>query len=120
MRKIDEHASAADPASAAGAPRNSSICGLLHRRRTPRLASSRVQAPRRSTRPPMHRPPSAMLRSGNLVTRRAAMKTHVVRLVATLALALAATTVALAQSRPPACIPQYDASGAQVAPYCGP
>jgi len=48
------------------------------------------------------------------------MKTLVVRLVATLALALAATTVALAQSRPPACIPQYDASGAQIAPYCGP
>jgi hypothetical protein len=56
----------------------------------------------------------------DLVTRRAAMKTLVVRLVATLALALAATTAAFAQSRPPSCIPQYDASGAQVAPYCGP
>ena len=40
---------AANPAGAAGARQNSSICGLLHRRRTPRLASSRVQAARRST-----------------------------------------------------------------------
>jgi len=48
------------------------------------------------------------------------MKTLVMRLVATLALALAATTAAFAQSRPPSCIPQYDASGAQIAPYCGP
>jgi len=56
----------------------------------------------------------------DLVTRRAAMKTLVVRLVATLALALAATTAALAQSRPPSCIPQNDVSGAQIAPYCGP
>jgi hypothetical protein len=56
----------------------------------------------------------------DLVTRRVAMKTVVVRLVATLALALAATTAAFAQSRPPSCIPQYDASGAQIAPYCGP
>jgi hypothetical protein len=56
----------------------------------------------------------------DLVTRRAAMKTLVVRLVAMLALALAATTAAFAQSRPPSCIPQYDASGAQIAPYCGP
>ena len=47
------------------------------------------------------------------------MKTLVVRLVATLVLALAATT-AFAQSRPPSCIPQYDVSGAQTAPYCGP
>jgi hypothetical protein len=46
------------------------------------------------------------------------MKTLVMRLVATLALALAATTAAFAQSRPPSCIPQYDASGAQIAPYC--
>jgi hypothetical protein len=52
----------------------------------------------------------------DLVTRRAAMKTLVVRLVAMLALALAATTAAFAQSRPPSCIPQYDASGAQIAP----
>jgi hypothetical protein len=48
------------------------------------------------------------------------MKTLAVRLVATLVLALATTTASFAQSRPPSCIPQYDASGAQVAPYCGP
>jgi hypothetical protein len=54
-----------------------------------------------------------------LVTRRATMKTLAVRFVAMLALALA-TTASFAQSRPPACIPQYDASGAQIAPYCGP
>jgi hypothetical protein len=46
------------------------------------------------------------------------MRKSVVRLVA-LALALAAaTTVASAQSRPQGCIPQYDVSGAQTAPYC--
>jgi hypothetical protein len=56
----------------------------------------------------------------DLVTRRAAMKTLAVRLVAMLVLALATTTASFAQSRPPACIPQYDASGAQIAPYCGP
>jgi hypothetical protein len=55
----------------------------------------------------------------DLATRRAAMKTLVVRLVTAFALALAATA-ALAQGRPPSCIPQYDASGAQIAPYCGP
>ena len=48
------------------------------------------------------------------------MKRFVVKAAAALALALAATTLALAQSRPPPCIPQYDASGAQTAPYCGP
>jgi hypothetical protein len=47
------------------------------------------------------------------------MKRFVVKLAAALALALAATTVAFAQSPPP-CIPQYDSSGAQTAPYCGP
>jgi hypothetical protein len=48
------------------------------------------------------------------------MNRLVMKLAAALALALAATTVALAQSRPSPCIPQYDASGAQTAPYCGP
>jgi hypothetical protein len=42
-----------------------------------------------------------------------------VKLVVTLALALAAaTTVSFAQSRPQSCIPHYDTSGAQAAPYC--
>lgn len=41
------------------------------------------------------------------------------KLVVTLALALAATTtVSFAQSRPQSCIPHYDSSGAQQAPYC--
>src|SRR5262245_26671324 len=62
--KIDEHTSAANPAAAAGARQNSSICGLLHRRRTPRLASSRVQAASLSTKPPMHRPPREISQSG--------------------------------------------------------
>jgi hypothetical protein len=48
------------------------------------------------------------------------MKRYAVKLAAALALALAATTVGFAQSRPPSCIPQYDSSGAQTAPYCGP
>jgi hypothetical protein len=46
------------------------------------------------------------------------MNSSVTRLVAALALALAATTVSFAQSRPPSCIPQYDSSGAQTTPYC--
>ncbi|HVD73001.1 MAG TPA: hypothetical protein VNC81_05395 [Xanthobacteraceae bacterium] len=41
-----------------------------------------------------------------------------VKLVVTLALALAAATVSFAQSRPQSCIPHYDTSGAQAAPYC--
>jgi hypothetical protein len=42
-----------------------------------------------------------------------------VKLVLTLALALAAAaTVSFAQSRPQSCIPHYDTSGAQAAPYC--
>jgi hypothetical protein len=48
------------------------------------------------------------------------MQALVVKLVAALALALTAVTGAFAQSRPPSCIPQYDTSGAQTAPYCGP
>jgi hypothetical protein len=48
------------------------------------------------------------------------MKTLVVSLVATFALALATTTASFAQSRPPSCIPQYDASGAQIPPIAGP
>jgi hypothetical protein len=34
------------------------------------------------------------------------------------ALALTVTTVSFAQSRGNACIPHYDSSGAQTAPYC--
>jgi hypothetical protein len=46
------------------------------------------------------------------------MKTSVTRLTVALLLALAATTVSLAQSRPQSCIPHYDTSGAQTTPYC--
>jgi hypothetical protein len=43
----------------------------------------------------------------------------VVKLAVTLALALTtAATISFAQSRPQSCIPHYDASGAQEAPYC--
>ena len=43
----------------------------------------------------------------------------VTKLAVTLALALTtAATVSFAQSRPQSCIPHYDASGAQEAPYC--
>ena len=46
------------------------------------------------------------------------MRKSVVKLMA-LALALATTaTVAFAQRPPRDCIPQYDTSGAQTAPYC--
>jgi hypothetical protein len=47
------------------------------------------------------------------------MRTSLAKLVVALALALAAaTTVSFAQSRPPSCVPLYDSSGAQTAPYC--
>ena len=50
------------------------------------------------------------------------MKTSMTKLVAALglasALALAATTVSFAQNQGSACVPQYDTSGAQKAPYC--
>jgi hypothetical protein len=53
---------------------------------------------------------------------RFAMKSTVTKLVAALglasALALSATTVSFAQNQGSACIPQYDTSGAQKAPYC--
>jgi hypothetical protein len=43
----------------------------------------------------------------------------VTKLAVTLALALTtAATVSFAQSRTQSCIPHYDASGAQEAPYC--
>jgi hypothetical protein len=117
--KIDEHTNAANPAAAAGA------------KQIPQSVGCFTDAGRRGWHPP---PASGQvldqaadasaderdLARRDLATRRAAMKTLVVRLVATLALALATTTAAFAQSRPPSCIPQYDASGAQVAPYCGP
>ena len=45
------------------------------------------------------------------------MTSRFVKLVVTLALA-GATTVSFAQSRPQSCIPHYDTSGAQAAPYC--
>jgi hypothetical protein len=117
--KIDEHASAANPAAATGA------------RQIPQSVGCFTDAGRRGWHPP-HASGQVLdqaadastaernLAKRDLVTRRAAMKTLVVRLVAMLALALAATTAAFAQSRPPSCIPQYDASGAQIAPYCGP
>jgi hypothetical protein len=51
------------------------------------------------------------------------MKTSLKKIVATLgiaaALAMTATSFSFAQSRPNnGCIPQYDSSGAQTAPYC--
>jgi hypothetical protein len=50
------------------------------------------------------------------------MKTSVMKFVAALgvagALALTATTASFAQNRGSNCIPQYDSSGAQKAPYC--
>ena len=45
------------------------------------------------------------------------VKKFAVALATVLALA-AAATVSFAQSRPPACVPQYDSSGAQTSPYC--
>jgi hypothetical protein len=117
--KIDEHTRAANPAAAAGA------------RQIPQSVGCLTDAGRRGWHPPrasgqtVDQAADASTAERNfatrdLVTRRAAMKTFVVTLVATLALALATTTAAFAQSRPPSCIPQYDASGAQIAPYCGP
>src|SRR5262245_55787664 len=50
------------------------------------------------------------------------MKTSLKKLVATLgiaaALAMTATSFSFAQSRGNSCIPHYDSSGAQTAPYC--
>ena len=55
----------------------------------------------------------------DVATRRCAMKMSVMKFVVALATALTLTaeaTVSFAQSR--SCIPQYDGSGAQRAPYC--
>jgi hypothetical protein len=47
------------------------------------------------------------------------MRSRFAKFVVALALALAgATTVSFAQSRPQSCLPHYDSSGAQEAPYC--
>jgi hypothetical protein len=50
------------------------------------------------------------------------MKTSLKKIVATLgiaaALAMTATSFSFAQSRGNSCIPHYDSSGAQTAPYC--
>jgi hypothetical protein len=50
------------------------------------------------------------------------MKTSLTKFVAALgiasALALTVTSVSFAQSRGNTCIPHYDSSGAQTAPYC--
>jgi len=50
------------------------------------------------------------------------MKTSLKKIVAALgiaaALAMTATSFSFAQSRGSACIPHYDSSGAQTAPYC--
>jgi hypothetical protein len=60
---------------------------------------------------PARRPP--------LQRRYAMTSSFVTKLAVTLALALTtAATVSFAQSRPQSCIPHYDASGTQEAPYC--
>jgi hypothetical protein len=50
------------------------------------------------------------------------MKTHVMRYLGALglgaALALSVATASFAGPHDPGCIPQYDSSGAQAAPYC--
>ena len=54
--------------------------------------------------------------------RRMTMKTRVMRYLGALglgaALALGAVTASFAGPHDPGCIPQYDSSGAQMAPYC--
>src|SRR5262245_37274998 len=117
--KIDEHARAANPAA------------RRVRGKIPPSVGCFTDAGRHGGHPPACKRPGvrpgrqcidrrARYCEAEPVTRRAAMKILAVRLVATLVLALATTTASFAQSRPPACIPQYDASGAQIAPYCGP
>ena len=49
---------------------------------------------------------------------KTSLKKFVVALGIASALALTATSVSFAQSRGNTCIPQYDSSGAQTAPYC--
>jgi len=53
---------------------------------------------------------------------RTTMKTRVMRYLGALglgaALALSAATASFAGPHDPGCIPQYDSSGAQMAPYC--
>ncbi|HET7253897.1 MAG: hypothetical protein ACXU85_01990 [Xanthobacteraceae bacterium] len=50
------------------------------------------------------------------------MKTRVMKYLGALglgaALVLSAATASFAQRHDPNCIPQYDSSGAQMAPYC--
>src|SRR5262249_22204950 len=117
--KIDEHTSAANPAAAAGARQILQSVGCFTD------AGRRGWHPQRASGQVIDQAAAASTDERDLAKRdfaiwRAAMKTLVVRLVATLVLALEATTAAFAQSRPPSCIPQYDVSGAQIAPYCGP
>ena len=54
--------------------------------------------------------------------RRTTMKTRIMRYLGALglgaALVLSAATASLAGPQDPGCIPQYDSSGAQMAPYC--
>jgi hypothetical protein len=54
--------------------------------------------------------------------RRPTMKTRVAKYLGALGLgvvlALTAATSSFAQRHDPNCIPQYDSSGAQTAPYC--
>lgn len=46
------------------------------------------------------------------------MKASVTTFTVAFLLALAASTVSFAQSRPQSCVPHYDTSGAQTTPYC--
>ena len=65
---------------------------------------------------------TTLFRLHNTLERRTAMKTRVMRYLGALglgaALALSAATATFAGPHDPGCIPQYDSSGAQMAPYC--
>ena len=100
------------------------VCGFPHERVVARVACCGCK------RPIFDRPADAACRAGLVawghpvrrppLPRRCAMtSSFVTKLAVTLALALTtAATVSFAQSRPQSCIPHYDASGAQEAPYC--
>jgi len=84
---------------------------------TPAISSGACSGPGFGWTAPAPKAPVKHVQEGDML-----MKTSLTKLVAALgiagALALTVTSVSFAQSRGNACIPHYDSSGAQTAPYC--
>ena len=89
--------------------------GYLYGR--PPYLDARASGPGFGWTAPVPKAPVKHVQEGDML-----MKTSLTKLVAALgiagALALTVTSVSFAQNRGSACIPHYDSSGAQTAPYC--